>query len=82
MHPIIGVPPQIPCSVREGIYADCLMPVVETVRLLVEDPFQQGEASVSIFVIPAEAGIQLFRSGPLLPAFAGTSLTLRKQGQG
>ena len=53
MQPIIGLPTQIPYSVRDGIYADCLMPVVETVRLLVEDPFQQGEASVSIFVIPA-----------------------------
>ncbi len=29
----------------------------------------------------AEAGIQLFRSGLLLPAFAGTSLHLRKQVQ-
>ncbi len=27
----------------------------------------------TVFVIPAEAGIQLLRSGPLLPAFAGTS---------
>jgi len=38
----------------------------KTVRLLVEDPFQQREEYVPIFVIPAEAGIQFFRSGPLL----------------
>ena len=36
----------------------------------------------TVSVIPAEAGIQLFRSGSLLPAFAGTSLHLRKQMQG
>ena len=36
----------------------------------------------TVFVISAEAGIQLFRSGPLLLASAGTSLHLRKQVQG
>ncbi len=35
-----------------------IVPAAETIRLL--------EAYVSIFVIPAEAGVQLFRSGPLL----------------
>jgi len=34
------------------------------------------------FVIPAKAGIQFLGCRPLLPAFAGTSLPLRKQGQG
>ncbi len=34
------------------------------------------------FVIPAEAGIQFLGFRPLLDAFAGASLLLRKQGQG
>jgi len=46
------------------------------------EPRGQAYLFETVFVIPAEAGIGVFHSGPLLPAFAGKSLHLRKQVQG
>ena len=70
LHPVFG--PVLP-----------LQSIIGTKNsVVVKDFYYLVTVAETVFVIPAKAGIQLFRSGPLLPASAGTSLHLRKQVQG